>query len=167
MIVFYAALCVAAYAFVLNRLAHYAQPMRLELADLCSELMHASDISDARKDSIKFVADNAFNPWIAPVFSVVAPFVLAYVLIFRTPSKDWEAMQKDPEDVQRIHEMIDTLFLRSIMVANPLIAPVFCLVLGLCVILAAIAGRTSRTLESVPQTMLAWVVNHRFVGRTA
>lgn len=72
-ILIFASLAVV-YMLILRRADQVAQPFRIALADRGEQYLTKCDPADAR--TVKFMLDNAFNSWVAPMSAIFIPLYL-------------------------------------------------------------------------------------------
>jgi hypothetical protein len=125
---------VVVYALVLNRMAKFAQPIRLRMADRAAEMLADSRTSKDDIEQIHFYMRHAFSVWlpVVTVFLMPALFVLSVFPLFRRAPKS--------ADEGKMSEM-SSWFTISVIAANPLFGAImiaeFVVIVFLLVILIA------------------------------
>lgn len=100
------------YGFCLRRLAEFAHPYRLKLAEIGEKYLAVCDDFE-EKTEILFYLDNATNPWFLISASMLFPILLVWILI---RSGNLERKHKDDTTYLKIIENFNI----SVFSANPL-----------------------------------------------
>ncbi|MBU2774253.1 hypothetical protein HMI48_10300 [Acidithiobacillus ferrooxidans] len=121
---------VGVYGFVLRRLAHEAQPIRLKLAEFGEVMLTQETFNPVQRQYITWCLDHAFSPWPMIVATFFMPFLAIKLIVFGVGKPSFY-------DDSRLTRLTG-LFLLSTFVANPIFGLMYgleLLVLGIILLL--------------------------------
>lgn len=104
-----------AYVWILNRLAKFAQPMRLKMAEDGFLALNDGSLTGDERRAVLLSLNLAFNPWPAVVAAFLFPWAAIYFLVRALIAGKSKIRQRSP-----IVANISWKFLLSSMAANPL-----------------------------------------------
>lgn len=140
--------------FLQNRLDHWIQPVRMDMAEIGERLMEDERLSEPRKESVGVMLDTLYSGWMPILIAIVLP-IFAVVMAFDPKGRE-KARQADPTDADMKAELsgFEGMYISSLLAQNVVLAPILIVEMALIAVALAACGYSAKALNRALRAVL-------------